>query len=493
MNSSLERKIEVLPELPGVYKFLDSKGEILYIGKAINLRKRVTSYFSKELNDRPRIRQMMPLVKDISITEANNEIEALILESALIRRLQPQFNSALKDDKSYAWIYISTKEKFPTVKIVRSTEKGEYKNGKLFGPYPSGFTIKRVYTYLRKLYPFCTCKNKDCASSLYFHIGLCPGPYIGAISEEDYRKNINSIIKFLQGKKENHIKRLEKEMNIYSRHQEYEKASQLRDRIKDLRYIGESIDFTYYDEALSYETKRESARKKSFEYLATELGMENLKRIECYDISNIQGKHAYGSMVVAVDGKLERSHYRIFKIRGGDNPNDPAMLTEVLQRRFNNLQKTYDESLSSIPDLLLIDGGKGQLSVVKEYIPNSIYLMGISKGKHFKRAGLLLKDEFWFVKDGEILQTEILNPEILIDLRNEAHRFAITHYRKQSIKQSKMSILDEIDGIGTKRRKELLTKFKSVDGIKKAKEDEIYEVIKNRVVVKKIIEKLTNL
>lgn len=485
MKSNIELKLDTLPNTPGIYKFLNNKGEILYIGKAIDLKKRVSSYFLKDPIDRPRIMQMLPLVSDIQTIETNNEIEALVLESALIKKYQPIYNTDLKDDKSYAWIYINTKDEFPTVKIVRTIRKGEYERGKLFGPYPSGYTVKRVYSYLRKLYPFCTCKNKDCKSSLYFHIGLCPGPYAGAISKEDYRKNINNIIKFLQGKQSNHIKRLEKEMLMYSKNQEYEKALQLRDRINDLKYIGQDIDFTYYDDIQSYESKRQKARKESFKYLSIELGIPNLHRIECYDISNISGKFAYGSMVVAQDGVIERSQYRIFRIKESDKPNDYKMLREVLQRRFMDKE--------NIPQLVLIDGGKGQLSSVRDILPESITLMGISKGKYLKRSGGIQSDEFWICRSGEIFRIELDTPQILIDLRNEAHRFAISYYRKRSIKESKKSVLDMIEGVGPKRRKELIKKFGSIDGIKNASFDEINKVVNNKKVAEQLIKDISNL
>lgn len=485
MNKEIELKLNTLPNVPGIYKFLNKEGEILYIGKAIDLRKRVSSYFLKDPIDRPKIMQMLPIVSDIETIETNNEIEALILESALVREYQPPYNTTLKDDKSYAWIYINTKDKFPTVKIVRSIRKGEFDRGKLFGPYPSGYVVKRVYTYLRKLYPFCTCKNKDCKSSLYFHIGLCPGPYAGAISQEDYRKNINNIIKFLQGKQINHIKRLEKEMRLYSQNQDYEKAMQIRDRINDLKYIGQDINFTYYDDTQSYESRREKVRKESFKYLSIELGINNLRRIECYDISNISGKFGYGSMVVAQDGVIERSMYRIFRIKESDSPNDYKMLREVLKRRFKDMD--------ILPELILIDGGKGQLSSVKDLIPNGILLMGISKGKHLKRSGKTQLDEFWILKSNEILRIDLDTPQLLIDLRDEAHRFAISYYRKRSIKESKNSILDKIEGVGPKRKRELVKVFGSIEGIKNASLDQILKVVHNRKVAEQIYKEIPNL
>ena len=328
------------------------------------------------------------------------------------------------------------------------------------------------------MYPFCTCKNKDCRSSLYFHIGLCPGPYANKISKEDYRKNINNVVKILSGRKQDHINRLTKEMEQYSKRQEYEKASQIRDRINDLKYISQDINFTYYDDIDTYQSKRNKTRISSLKYLCIELGIKNLDRIECYDISNIQGKHAYGSMVVATEGKLDRSEYRIYKIKNINTPNDFKMLEEVLGRRFKHTDR--------LPDLILIDGGKGQLNSIKKLIPKGISILGISKGKHLKRKGELLQNEFWYVKDDDILRVDLQSPELLVDLRDEAHRFAITHFRKESIRSSKRSILDSIEGIGVKRRKELLRKFGDIDGIKKASFEDIYSVVRNRKVVQRL-------
>jgi excinuclease ABC subunit C len=483
MNKLLENKLESLPQVSGVYKFLDKNGKILYIGKALNLRSRVNSYFRSDIYDRPRIRQMMPKVEDLEITETNNEVEALVLESALIKKHKPKYNSDLKDDKSYAWIYVSTKEDFPTVKIVRTLSDEEYKKGRLFGPYPSGLAVKRVFTYLRKLYPFCTsCDPNEESPSLYYHLGLCPGPYHGYISKEDYRKNINEIVKFLSGRKKGQIKKMEKDMKQYSKERKYEKAAKLRDRINDLKYLGQNIEFNYLKDASDYKSKRAISRDLSFQELEMELDIENLERIECYDISNIQGKHAYGSMVVSTNGALNRSHYRIFKIKGKDTPDDPAMLKEVLQRRVKHIGSEEDKSLGSKPDIILIDGGKSQLGVIKKYLPENILLMGISKGKHLKRAGFRKMDEFWIVRDGNVYQIDIENPALLIDLRDEAHRFAITHYRKRARKESKLSKLESIPGVGEKRRKALLKEFKDIKGIEKASVEDINKVINNRKV-----------
>ena len=190
-------------------------------------------------------------------------------------------------------------------------------------------------------------------------------------------------------------------------------------------------------------------------------------------------------MVVAQDGAIERSMYRIFRIKEGDEPNDYQMLREVLQRRFKDT--------SSQPELVLIDGGKGQLSSVKDVVPNNIFLMGISKGKHLKRVHKTQLDEFWIYKSNNVLRIELDTPQILIDLRNEAHRFAISYYRKRSIKESKRSVLDKIEGVGPKRSKELIKSFGSIQGIKKASLEEVLKVVKNRKVAKQIIKDISNL
>ncbi|MDD4382139.1 MAG: GIY-YIG nuclease family protein [Candidatus Dojkabacteria bacterium] len=408
---------------PGIYKFLNKEGDILYIGKAQNLKQRVSSYFKGNLEDRPWIRKMMPLVKDIQTIETDNEIEALVLESALIKKYKPKYNLALKDDKSYAWIYISKKEKFPTVKIVRTLKEGEYNKRNLFGPYPKGYTVRKVYSYLRKLYPFCTCKEGGKRNCIYFDIGLCPGPYQGNISKEGYMKNIKEIRKFLSGKKSGHIEQLEKEMKLYSDSREYEKAKILRDRINDLKYIGQRREYDFFETEEEYITKRKKLLKDSFKKLSIELSIPSLKRIECYDISNIQGKLAYGSMVVVEDGIINSNEYRIFRIKTINKPNDPEMLHEVLERRFKN------KKMNKYPELVLIDGGKGQLSMIKNVIPNNILILGISKGKHIKKIGGKPTDKFWAFVEDEIKQVKIRNIKILVALRDEAHRFAIKYHR----------------------------------------------------------------
>lgn len=485
-------ELELLPLKPGVYKFYDKNNKILYVGKALNLRNRVKSYFNDTLYDRPYVKRMIPFISKIEVEETNNEIESLVLESALIKELKPKYNSELKDDKSYAWIYLSTKEKFPTVKITRSITNKELQKGELFGPYPNTHSARRVFTYLRKLHPFCTCKERTRSREcMYYHLGLCPGPYQGHISEREYRKNINEVRKFLQGRKRGQIAKLEVKMRQYSKKKLYEKAAELRDKINDLKYLGEKIDFEYTDTAETYVKRRKKLLYENFQDLKIELGLKKLKRIECYDISNIQGKDAYGSMVVAQNGEILRSQYRVFKIRELDTPNDMHMLKEVMQRRFDSKHiKKYELE----PEILLIDGGKAQLSVVNPHIPKEICVLGITKGRKYRKRGAKLLDEFWYLnrENGESMNIEIQNKGLLIDLRDEAHRFAILHHRKARAKTAKTSELDEIVGVGEKSRNKLLKTFGSIENIKKASQEDIDSVLHNKKISRLVFEYFNN-
>lgn len=468
---------------PGIYKFLDKNKKVLYVGKAVNLKQRVSSYFNGNLNDRPWVAKMIPLVRDIETVVTENELEALVLESALIKKYKPKYNSDLKDDKSYSWIHISTNDEFPKLKVVRNKDIKNVKKGRLFGPYPSGSSVKRVFTYLRKIYPFCTCEKakKEC---LYFHLGLCPGPYQGHISKEDYRKNIDGIIKFLTGEKKSFVKKLENDMKIYSQNKQYEKAAELRDKISDLKYLGSSLRGDFFEDEKSYELRKESLYKKIFSELREELKLIKLERIECYDISNIQGQEAYGSMVVSENGEIENSEYRVFKIKESNTPNDPVMLKEVLTRRFKN------EKMTKYPDVVLIDGGKGQLSVVSSAVPGGILLLGISKGKRLKRKGFRSKDEFWIHRDGETNRVYIRNEKLLINLRDEAHRFAITYHKKARVKKGLRSQLLKIEGVGENRAKKLMMKFNGIEGIKNARLEDVDKIIKNKKVSESVMKSL---
>lgn len=485
-----KEKLDSLPASTGVYKFIDANGSVLYIGKALNLKARVKSYFQKGNSDRPHIIKMIPLVRDVEVLETDNEIESLILESALVKHYKPKFNMDLKDDKSFAWIYISTHEKFPKISIVRSIKKDDFKKGILFGPYPKGSSIKSIFNYVRKLYPFATCKNSK-EICLYYHLKLCPGSCESRISVEDYRNNIQNIIKFLEGKQRNLMKDLEKQMRNYASSEDFEKASLLRDKIQDLEYLSIQTN----NSSLSTENNDIQGQferfKKSLISLESDLNISNISRIECYDVSNIKGLLSYGSISVFEGFKMFPDQYRIFKLREGEG--DIQMLSELLRRRLRYLGgDIVDNSLVKRPDIILLDGGFGHISSLHKIIPSDIRVVAISKGKSLKKKGLKIQDEFWVVQNGNADSLLIKDPFLLTKLRDEAHRFAIKHYRKAKQKQARNSDLDNIIGIGVKRRKLLLKNFKSLGNLKKASINDLNRVLKNIDLSKRVYEHFKN-
>ncbi|MCB9790591.1 excinuclease ABC subunit UvrC [Candidatus Nomurabacteria bacterium] len=492
MEQRIQELIDLIPRRTGVYKFYDQNGELLYIGKALNLNSRVTSYFRQDHTDRPHIIPMIPKIYNIEYIETENEVEALVLESALVHKQQPKYNVMLKDDKSYAWIYISTHEKVPRIEIVRSIDPKSFKNGRLFGPYPSGRAVLQVFRYIRKLYPFCTCKNPK-EPCLYYHMGLCPGPHFDYISHEEYMKNIGEIIKFLQGKKKRHVSGIEKEMKLAASEEDFEKAAELRDKLQDLRHLSGGFKFSYLNSEREFKESRYKMVLSELESIKSDLGIGSVARIECYDISNIQGEDAYGSMVVSIDGIPKHSEYRVFKIKSKDTPDDFEMLHEVLSRRIKHIgNPKSDESLSMKPDIILIDGGKGQLSAVRDVVPKDTFLLGISKGRHLKRKGKRKEDQFWVLRGKISLMIKINSPRILINLRDEAHRFALKHHRNARKFRKKKSMLDSIKGVGAKRKKKLIERFGSLDEIRKASIKEIDSVVKNTALAEKIAKSLKN-
>jgi excinuclease ABC subunit C len=481
-------KLDMLPLDPGVYIFLDKNKNILYIGKAKLLKKRVLSYFRDTHIDRPYIKKMLPLVSEIQYITTTSEINALILEASLIKKYKPKYNQELKDDKSYAWIFIDTKSQFPTIKIVRRTSKKDFSNGKLFGPYPSGSTIKNLYKYIRTIYPFCTCtSSKQSKRCLYRQIGLCPGPYEGSISETEYKKNIIKIIQLLSGKNLNILSQLNQEMKNYANQQKFEKAIELRDKIKAIEYISQKIDINPFRFESQLFTKEKITKDlKSLQHL---LKMALVKRIECYDISHLKGQFVYGSMSVLNNATFNKSHYRIFKLEN-HSEDDFQNLYDVLSRRLKHINKDKkDKSLNSKPDIILIDGDIHQLNKLKSLIPQDIILIGISKGRYRRKNNQPLKDEFWIYKNKRIMKLNLERSIILTLLRDEAHRFAIFHNRKARLQYNLESELISIKGIGFKHKKALLKEFKSIKQIEKATLEDINKVIRNKKVSEELYSK----
>jgi len=419
------KQIKRLPDSPGVYFFLGSPkhGEggknILYIGKATSLRSRVKSYFSRDLFETrgPKVARMLSQATGVDFSITDSVLEALILEAALIKKHQPKGNSAEKDDKSWNYVVI-TKEKFPRVVIVRGKELSDWTENikESFGPFPHGLELREALKIVRKILPFRdTCipfgypvtkrlpgNQKACFSR---QIGLCPGVCTGEITKHEYTKVIRSISLFFRGKKKNILKGLRKHMRQEAKLRNFEKAAELRNKIRALEHINDMALIKRKDSDPS--TSLDPARDKS-------LGAMRSMRIEAYDIAHISGTHTVGSMVVMEDGVLARHEYKRFKIRTRTN-DDVGSLTEVLTRRLRHREWR-------MPDLIVIDGGSAQLGVAKftiEHLRFNIPLVSVVKNAAHKPDHI--------IGDSKIVCD--YHHDILL-VNQEAHRFAINYHRK---------------------------------------------------------------
>ncbi len=404
-----------IPHKSGVYIYKDSKGLILYVGKAIDLYSRVASYFNRDQT--PKTATLVEKIADIDTIIVESELEALILEANLIKKFRPPFNVRLMDDKDYLYIGL-TKEDFPKVITARRADLKSLK--KYWGPFPSARIVKDTLKLLRRVFPWCAGKgyrqqalgNRAC---FYYHIGLCPGACVGLISKDDYNKIIRSFSKFLDGKKEELVKDLTKQMLKFSDEEKFEEAGNLKKMLSGISYMTQTNRVSAYLENPNF---LEDENRLAIEQLQKDLNLSKLpERIEGYDISNIQGKDATGSMVVLTNGEIDKSQYRKFKIRLSGRPNDVGMHKEMMRRRLKH-------SEWQIPDLIIIDGGRGQVRGVLNEIRKTKYDIPI--------LGLAKRAEWLYPPEGEIikLSKKSLSLKLLQKLRDESHRFAITYHRK---------------------------------------------------------------
>jgi len=591
-----------LPESPGCYLMKDESGKIIYVGKAINLKNRVRSYFQKSNDHSFKTRRMVENIRDIEWIVVASELEALILEMNLIKEHRPFYNVRLKDDKRYPYIKIHWQDDFPKVSVTRNMVQD---GSRYYGPYTSVWAVHQTLDILRKIFPYLTCAReitgKDPRPCLYYDIHLCSGPCIGAISKADYRQMIEDLAKFLEGKTDPVLKRLQTEMERASEQLNYEKAAVVRDQIlavervverqkiisserKDSDVIamarnngeacvqiffirsgkligreyfilegteeednteileefikqfysqaayipnkvmlpqeveeamiinewlntrrgGEKVQITVPKRGQSKELVKMAAENAAETLRALEirwkadkdrqrdalgeiqqaLGMpEPPNRIECYDISNTQGSASVGSMVVFEQGIPNKKLYRRFNIRTVTGPDDFASMREVLTRRFSNYFTENeakdtpgykpDLAFSILPDLLIVDGGKGQLRQAMDVLEE------ISLTGQFTIVGLAKQEEELFLpnmSESVRLDDHSQGYYLVQRIRDEAHRFAITAHRNRRGKIGLTSRLDAIPGIGPARRKELIAKFGSIQGILEADPEEIAKI-----------------
>ncbi len=487
----IREKAKQLPPKSGVYLFKNQEGEIIYIGKAISLRNRVSSYFNKSYYHSPKVNQMIEKIYDIDYIPTASEMEALLLESNLVKTNQPYFNTQLKDDKSYPYIKISRQTPFPAIQLVRRNKMTDDKNARYYGPFIDVEVTRKTVKKMREIFKLRNCterKFKQGKACLDYQIGLCSAPCAQKISQEDYQKSVSECCLLLSGQHTILLRKLREEMKIASQLLFFEKAAKIRDTINMIEKVitQQKISKAYRKKLNHYlqEKRNHTSLKYALLDLKKYLKLATIpSHIEAFDISNIHGQLSVGSMVVFIDGIPDKRKYRHYKIKGVEGINDFAMMKEVVYRRFRD-NRINNEKL---PDLILIDGGKGQLSSVVEAIQELKI--------EIELASLAKREEELFQPGNRepIILSKNSEAFFLVQrIRDEAHRFAISYHKKLRSKLIKNSIIDFIPGIGEKRKKQLLSKFKSIDHIKEAKIEELQQIPgigkKTAIIIKQILE-----
>lgn len=587
LSEKLKKRIKNLPQTPGVYIMRDKDGKVIYVGKALVLKNRVSSYFRKEAQKYAKVAAMVSHIDDFEYIITDTELEALILECNLIKKYRPYYNIMLKDDKHFPYVRVDLNEPFPRVTVVRSVKDD---GAKYYGPFIAAHVIRDVLDQVYRLYPLRSCNNdiprmiaRGERPCLNYEMGRCIGPCTGKVSKEEYDELVKEVIGVVSGSNSKIRKELVRKMNEASENMNFEQAALMRDRIalidrirekqragfpnlddKDVFAVEKGLKtavvqaFLFRDGKLLYAQKYyfdydgeplseimgqfiqqyyaeksgipkhiyvlprpdgsdllmewlsekrgsrveireavrgdnrklvELARKNASDAIKIKEGMQaqreaaagnlakalgidaELKRIECYDISNTQGTNNVASMVVFTDGKPDRKKYRQFKIKGFEGANDFASLNETLERRLVRGLRG-DESFLPMPDLIIIDGGKGQLHAARD----ALFSLGC---EDIPIVSLAKKQEEIFVpgKEESIL-LKVGSPEfrLVTGIRDEAHRFAITFHRKLREKRHHTGELDQIEGIGDIRKRTLLKFFGSVKRVREASLEELKTV-----------------
>lgn len=436
MERILQKNIENLPKAPGVYFLKNYEGKIIYIGKATSLAQRVKTYFAPNLDIKTRT--IVSKVKDVGFIRVFSEFEGLLLEAALIKKYQPKYNIRLKDDKSFLYIVI-TSEEFPKVFSARKNDITSPKY--IFGPFPSAKTVRQVLSFLRRIFPFCNQKSQK-RPCFWSNLGLChpcPGEianFTGKEREakkEAYLANIRNLVSVLRGRSRRLIEDLTSQMRKAAKNQEFETAAYILGQIKKLKLLTSShLPISFYLENAGIFEEEMEKDLVSLHKLLTSLkigGASYPSRIECYDVSNIFGQYASGGMVVFQEGIEKKDNYRRFKIKISGKPNDTAMLAEVLKRRLKHKEWEY-------PNLIIVDGGKGQVSGTIDVLNNfglNIPIIGLAK----RLETLIvpkLKTETGKLKIIGFRKLNLSKNEralkLLQRIRDEAHRFALAYHLK---------------------------------------------------------------
>jgi excinuclease ABC subunit C len=435
ISESIKIKGGQLPDEPGVYFYYDKNKELLYIGKATSLKKRVGSYFNKA-HDR-RIEQLVSKIARIDYIQTPTVIEALVLEANQIKANKPPYNVLLKDDKTFMYLVI-TNEDFPKPLLMRGQEiermginpfdhtlsvKAKKKFLAVYGPFTSSRSLKKALELVRKSIPWSVCeppeatgRKRPCFNA---HIKRCPGVCTGAIKKQEYRKTIRRLMLFFEGKKVILVRRLEKEMKVAAKKELFEEAAVIRRQIFALEHIQDVALITKEDVTLPY--------KRNYDFVLDLNG-----RIEAYDISNISGTSAVGSMVVFMEGQPAKGLYRKFKIKTVEGSDDVGCMEEVMRRRLKRA-KQYEHAWA-LPEVMIIDGGLGQVNRVREVMCEldvQVPVIGIAKGFDRKQDRLVFDRN-----DLELARVAAAGKETFQRARDEAHRFAVKYHRTLRSKAS---------------------------------------------------------
>ncbi|HET7060081.1 MAG TPA: excinuclease ABC subunit UvrC [Candidatus Saccharimonadales bacterium] len=483
MTTKLERKLAELPKQPGVYFHKDKKGQIIYVGKAAVLRNRVRQYFQKSRGRDPKTEALVSEIADIDWQVVDSEIEALFLEGELIRRYMPRYNILLRDDKALSYIRIDYDSDYPTV----STTRRPLDDGaRYFGPYFSTIGVRQSLKLLRRIFPYATRQiGGQKRATLHYHLGLDPGLEERKTSLEDYRANLRKLMAVIQGKRKTIERELERDMKRASKASDFERAVKLRNQLFALQNLNRQVVF-------SDKEFLDISKDHALNELVNMLSIKRFpQRIEGYDISHQQGSDVVASMVVFTNGVSNKSEYRKFKTKSNRN-DDFFNMNETLKRRLSERNiKAWGK-----PDLVLIDGGKGQLDAAiharDECGCSKIPFIGLAKREEQivvdkQRSNVTLNMSsvqelggFTTETDGYVLINMPHNTnlvKLLQRIRDESHRFAVSYHSTLKTKRQTASLLDDIPGIGPATRKKLLREFGSMRGIAQASEKELSKVV----------------
>jgi excinuclease ABC subunit C len=485
-STKLNDKLNDLPLSPGVYFYKDKDGNIIYIGKAAKLRARVRQYFQKTRYKDPKTVALVNEIADLEWMVVDSELDALFLEAELIRRYLPKYNILLRDDKSLVYIRIDIDSDYPTVSFTRRPIDD---GARYFGPYTSKYTIMQALKLLRRVFPYATQKSSaHKRPGLHYYLGLDPGLEDGRTSLDDYRANLRRLISYIEGNRVGLIRELERDMARAAKAREFERAAKIRDQLNHLNRLSVQIVFS----------------DKEFIDLAKDEGMAQLvdllslksypKRIEGYDISHMQGSDVVASMVVFTNGVSNKTQYRKFKTKNDIN-NDFFNMNETIKRRFSPARlKSWSSSLP--PDLVLIDGGKGQLDAAikarDERGQVNVPFIGLAKREEqividIDRSNVTLNHMVMRGLGGHAIQSDqfilVSLPKssnlikLLQRIRDESHRFAVSYHSTLKTRRMSSSSLEQIPGIGPKTKKRLLSEFGSLKGIALASDQDLTKIV----------------